>query len=134
MPTFQEEMYKESNSAAIQYAKNAIQFSFLLNGAAATALFAKAGTSYIFPAGIFAFGASLATVCMGVTYLVQMLVSETWRQGGEYITFPFFGKIRTIPRMRVEWFRMVAIFLWVASMVCFFFATYKAAYNVQEAI
>ena len=129
MLSFQEEMYKESNSSAIQYAKNAIQFSFLLNGAAATALFAKTGTVFILPACIFASGAALATVCMGVTYLVQMLISETWRQEGEYIHFPFFGKIRSIPRMRVEWYRMVAIVLWITSMACFFVAIFMTFYQ-----
>ena len=36
-------IYRDSNYMAMQYAKHAIQFAFLLNGAAATAFFAKAG-------------------------------------------------------------------------------------------
>lgn len=126
MNSFRGEMYKESNSAALQYARNAIQFAFFLNGAAATALFAKSGTSFISSACIFAVGAAFATICMGGSYLVQMLICETWRQPGEKISYIFCGKLRQISHIGIEWFRIIVILLWVISMVCFFIATFIA--------
>lgn len=122
-----DEVYRDSNFAAIEYAKNAIQFAFLLNGAAATALFAKAGKDFVFSASLLAIGAALATVCMGVSYIVQLLVAETWRQESNGINFIAAGKWRNISIFAVEWIRVVALLFWVSSMVFFFCGIYSAS-------
>lgn len=134
MSLFKEEMYKESNAAAIQFAKNAIQFSFLLNGAAATALFAKTGTSFISSACTFAIGAAFSTLCMGATYIVQTLICETWRQEGIYIQILFCGKIIKISHATIELLRAVAIVIWIISMILFFTGAYMAANTFNNTI
>lgn len=112
------EVYRDSNKATIDYAKNAIQFVFLLNVAAATALFAKSGTEFIVAAILFALGAGMATICMGATYITQFLITETWRQG-DPVRLELFGTVREYPLVRIEAIRTFTMILWVAAMLLF---------------
>lgn len=122
-----DEMYRESNKGAMDYAKNAIQFAFLLNGAAATALFAKAGKEYVFSAAVLAIGALLAVLCMGLTYGIQMLLAETWRQENSPYSFYILGKWRKITFEQIEALRGVAISVWILSIALSFIGLIMAA-------
>ena len=122
-----DEMYRESNKGAMDYAKNAIQFAFLLNGAAATALFAKAGKEYVFSASVLAIGALLAVICMGFTYGIQMLLAETWRQENSPYSFYILGKWRKITFEQIEALRGVAISVWILSIALSFIGLIIAA-------
>lgn len=122
-----DEMYRESNKGAMDYAKNAIQFAFLLNGAAATALFAKAGKEYVFSAAVLAIGALLAVLCMGLTYGIQMLLAETWRQENSPYSFYIWGKWRKITFEQIEALRGVAISVWILSIALSFIGLIMAA-------
>lgn len=122
MLSFQEEMYKESNTAAIQFAKSSIQYSFFLNGAAATALFAKTGSNFIAPACVFAGGAALATVSMAIAYIVQIVLCETWVKDGPYYDFVVWDKAWKISRTGIEKWRTSAMILWFFSILLFIVA------------
>lgn len=114
-----DKLYRDSNKAAMEYAKNAIQFIFLLNGASATALFSKTDRVFIFPASLFALGAFLAVLCVGLTYIVQMFICETWRQDVEPYKMFILGKWRDVSIAQIEWSRTIAIALWLMSAVLF---------------
>lgn len=114
------EIYKDSNKAAMDYAKDAIRFAFFLNGAAATALFAKVQVVFVFPAALFAIGAALAVFCMGFSYIVQLALAETWRQGGPRYSFHIGPKEIFLTRSTMETGRLVAIVFWLSSMILFF--------------
>ena len=122
-----DEMFRDSNKGAMDYAKNAIQFAFLLNGAAATALFAKAGKEYVFSAAVLAIGALLAVLCMGLTYGIQMLLAETWRQENSPYSFYILGKWRKITFEQIEALRGVAISVWILSIALSFIGLIIAA-------
>ena len=111
----------------MEYSKNAIQFAFLLNGAAATALLSKSDNAYLCAAIYLAMGAGLAVLCMGTTYVTQILLCETWIQEKEPYNIFFLGKWRKFTYANIELTRMVAIALWILSMAMFFVGTYKAA-------
>lgn len=118
MPIDPIEAYRDSNKATMEYGKNTIQFSFLLNGAAATALFAKTGTDYLCAAIFFATGAGTATFCMGMGYILQFLLTETWRQK-DPVQLPILGKTRYFPYSRIENIRLFTMLLWIFSMIFF---------------
>lgn len=122
-----DEMYRDTNKGAMDYAKNAIQFAFLLNGAAATALFAKAGKEYVFSAAFLALGALAAVFCMGLSYVVQMLLAETWRQETSPYNFYIFGKWRRFTFEQIESVRSIAIVVWCVSIVLSFVGLMMAA-------
>ena len=119
-------MFRESNKMAVEYAKGAIQFAFLLNGAAATALFAKTQVAFVAPAATFAFGAVAAVLCMGASYVVQLLMLETWRHPGPLYPFEIGAKTYKITLGQMEICRLVAISFWVISIIFFFAGAWKA--------
>lgn len=113
------EIYKDSNKMAMEYAKDAIRFAFFLNGAAATALFAKANNLFVAPAATFAWGAAFAVFCMGFSYLMQLALAETWQQEGPLYDFYIGPKIIQLTIHKIETGRAIAILLWIISMVNF---------------
>lgn len=125
MPVDRNDMYRDSNMGTMEYAKNAIQFSFLLNGAAATALFAKAGGAFVFPASVLAVGAAFATLCMGISYVAQLLLTETWHQKSVLSGFIVYCGLK-ISLIKIEIIRFSAIFFWLLSMISFFCGIYLA--------
>ena len=126
MPQNRDELYRDANNMVMQYAKYAIQFAFLLDGAAATALFTKVGDAYTTAASIFAFGAWCAVVCMGVTYVTQLLIAETWRQDPNNMQIYFWGKWRHCTEAHAERARYAACGFWIAAMVLAFVGVWVA--------
>ncbi len=111
-------MYNQSNKAALEFAKHAIQFAFLLNGAAATALFTKVDKGYENAAIFFCLGAICAVFVMAGAYIVQILICETWRQDNDPISVFFFRKWRSLSIKYIEDMRLCCMCLWLISMVC----------------
>lgn len=120
------EIYRDSNKMAMEYAKNAIQFAFFLNGAAATALFSKTNNLFVAPAAIFAWGAAFAVFCMGFSYLVQLALAETWKQEGPLYDFHIGPKTIQLTIRKIETGRAIAILFWIISMVNFGRGAYAA--------
>lgn len=120
------EMFRDTNKSAMEYARHAIQFSFLLNGAAATALFAKDGMLFVNAACWFAVGSGVAVICMGVAYLVQILIASALPYEDNVCRFLFLGKVRLLSPLGVENARVAAIILWALSIVFFFVGAIKA--------
>lgn len=126
MPPNRDELYRDTNNMVMQYAKHAIQFAFLLDGAAATALFAKAGDAYTTAASIFAFGAWFAVVSMGASYVAQLLIAETWRQDPDNMQIYFWGKWRHCTQAHAERARYAACGFWIAAIVLAFVGVWVA--------
>ncbi len=122
-----DQMFRDSSKGAMNYAKNAIQFAFLLNGAAATALFAKAGKEYVLSAAFLALGALAAVLCMGLSYGVQILLADTWRQETSPYDFYIFGKWRKFTFEQIERVRSIAIIVWCISIALSFIGLMMAA-------
>jgi len=122
-----DQMFRDSSKGAMNYAKNAIQFAFLLNGAAATALFAKAGKEYVLSAAFLALGALAAVLCMGLSYGVQILLADTWRQETSPYDFYIFGKWRKFTFEQIERVRSIAIIVWCISITLSFIGLMMAA-------
>lgn len=122
-----DQMFRDSSKGAMNYAKNAIQFAFLLNGAAATALFAKAGKEYVLSAAFLALGALAAVLCMGLSYGVQILLADTWRQETSPYDFYIFGKWRKFTFEQIERVRSIAILVWCISIALSFIGLMMAA-------
>ena len=122
-----DQMFRDSSKGAMNYAKNAIKFAFLLNGAADTALFAKAGKEYVLSAAFLALGALAAVLCMGLSYGVQILLADTWRQETSPYDFYIFGKWRKFTFEQIERVRSIAIIVWCISITLSFIGLMMAA-------
>ncbi len=112
-----DELFRDSNKAAMTYSKNAIQFSFILNGMAAAAMFANTSKLYTGPAFVFAFGALLAVFCMGGAYIVQCLLTETWRQDKDPIQVYVWSGFISISLFTIEKIRIALVALWLLSIL-----------------
>lgn len=119
------ELYKDANKMAMDYGKSSIQFAFYLNGAAATALFAKSQAIFVYPAVFFACGAALAILCMGFSYLVQLALAETWKEEGPQYALSLGLKTVWLTMANIETGRLISILLWVGAMVLFGVGAYK---------
>ncbi len=107
-------LYEQSNQAAIDYAKNAIQFAFLLNGAAATTMFAQITKGFETAAITFTVGAIFAVFTMAFSYVLQSFLSETWRQDCDPIIYMGLN----ISLKSLEILRFCIGGLWLVSMMC----------------
>lgn len=113
-------MFKESNAATITYSEKAVLYAFYLNGAASTALLARADASFYPAAASFGWGAFWAVVCIGLSYVYQLLITQTW--SGE--TPPISIRVQLIFEFNiksaiVEKLRAIPILTWCFAMVQF---------------
>lgn len=126
MPTPQaqhnREMFKQSNQAAIDFAKMLYQYLFLLNGAAAVALFSTKEVKFFLPAALFAIGALVTIAGIGIAYFYTMLLAETWRQGAENtqkVFVVYFIKNWACTLKQVEQLRLIPTLFVVVAIGCF---------------
>ena len=114
---FREEMCKECNIQAAKSALFAVNASFLLNGSAATAMLAK---GMICSARWCGFGALVAIICLGLTYLTMLGIAEGWKPSDmpqrEYRAL--FGLIK-INSQTTETYRATCFYLWIVSLLLF---------------
>jgi hypothetical protein len=120
-----QEMFKQTNQAAIDFSKMTLTTSFLLNGVAATALLASKEPTFYAPAILLGFGALSAIVGMGVSYLYILLLGETWRKKtssfhAKEIEISVVGKVKLISCNDIETLRIVPVIFAVYSISLFF--------------
>ncbi len=73
---FTQDLIKQTNQAALDYALKAIQFLFLINGAAATAILAGK-IERLYPSAIwFGICACAAILLLGLSYVYNLLLTE----------------------------------------------------------
>jgi hypothetical protein len=125
------EMFKQANQAAIEFSKTMLYSSFLLNGAAATALLASRTSAFYCSAVLFGFGSLSAIIGLGVSYLYILLLGETWRQRtssyeAKEIKIYFLNKAWLMSCKDIEFLRLVpiscaaaSVFLFIVAMVWF---------------
>ena len=112
------EIYRDINKSVMEISWRAINATFLINGASATALLAH--KEYI-SALTFGFGALVSILCFGFAYFAQLAIAETWRPQEEqqtYYVLPFVNKIK-ISAGTAEHLRKVTIALWLMSVLLF---------------
>ena len=126
----------ESTKAVVEHGHHAISFSFWLNGAAATALFATGKTEFYWAAICMAIGAALAVICMGFTYKYLLLLEDSWRNGlsEENGIIGFYeqswGTGSFIPLQKAVKYRYVLARIWWASIFFFFIGVAAAVIAV----
>lgn len=120
------EMAKQSNEAAIKYSEKAVLYLFYLNGGAATALFARAEESF-YPAAVsFAWGAFLAVMCIGISYLYQMIITASWYASPRSKSFQISPVAQfKISFKTIEIIRLFPISCWICSAIFFVFGITK---------
>jgi protein-S-isoprenylcysteine O-methyltransferase Ste14 len=72
------ELFKQSNQAAIDFARNALSYLFLLNGAAAAALLAQGAFWFKMTACLFAMGALFSIFAFTLAYLHMKAAAYSW--------------------------------------------------------
>lgn len=119
--------FLQTNGASIEYSVKTLQFLFLINGAAATALLATGNVVFYTSAIWLAIGAMLAVLTFGVSYLYSLLISVTWSQeenkNKKYEVYFLFKK-RFLTLEQIENLRLVPIIFTLFSIVCFFRGIY----------
>ena len=130
--THQEEMYKQTNQASIDFSIKTIWSLFLINGAAATALFSTGEKYFYYPALIFAVGAIAAVITFGLSYFYSLLLSETWRPEYEissssekFLPIKFFGFGPTLSLNTIGNLRFVPIIFAIVSIALFAYGVFK---------
>lgn len=112
------EIYRDINKSVMEISWRAINATFLINGAAATALLAhKEYTSAL----TFGLGAFFSILCFGFAYFAQLAIAEAWRPQEDqrtYYAIPFVNKIK-ISAGNSERLRQVTIALWLISILFF---------------
>lgn len=124
----------DSNKGMVDFSKMSLRGALLLNGAVAGPI-VYSKSIWLYSAAIwFGWGAFLAVVATGVTYLTQWMAFETWRRalGGNNFKISHVEKeSREVSRVDIEepaphwavlWakiFRALSILLVLASLFCF---------------
>lgn len=116
----------ESTKAVVEHGHHAISFSFWLNGAAATALFATGKTEFYLAAAIMGAGAAIAVICMGLSYKYLLLLQDSWREDltEENGVVGFYsvswGTNTFVPLQKAMKKRRIPAAVWVVSVSLFF--------------
>lgn len=135
----------DSNKGMMDFSKMSLRGALLLNGATAVPI-VYSKSIWLYSAAIwFGWGAFLAVVATGVTYLTQWMAFETWRRalGGNNFKISHAEKEGRAVRVDIEepapywaafWikiFRALSILLVLASLVCFA-GGLKEAYDLLD--
>lgn len=114
------EIFKQSNVAAVEYSNKAMYFAFYLNGGAVAALLTRSGNEYIQAAIDFGWGAFWAVICIGFTYLYQLLIAASWKGDPKEGAFSFDLIITAkIKYSTMNLLRIIPIFFWIISLAQF---------------
>ena len=131
------QIFQDSNKVASEYARHAISFSFYLNGAAATAILASGKTDFYSTAISLGFGAAFAVISMGLSYIYEMLVANTWKEEeierNNIKGFYHFVICKNIfiSNKLFEILRLIPILFWLFSVISFFTGLFLAISNLQ---
>lgn len=113
------EICRDFNKSVIEISWRAINATFLLNGATATALFSK---SYQWQASLFALGAFFAVISFGLAYCTNLALIEVHKPEGvpklEYRLLPW-KWLRPIKAENAELFRQQTIYFWFGALAFF---------------
>lgn len=115
----------ESTKAVVEHGHHAISFSFWMNGAAATALFATGKTEFYWAAVLMGFGAAAAVFCMGMAYKYLLLLEDSWREEmtEENGVIGFYsrawGTSKFVPLEKALKGRRLPAAVWILSIVFF---------------
>lgn len=123
---YEAEGFFQTNKATIEYSVRTISSLFLLNGAAATALFASKIPDFYPSAIILGLGAFCAVTAFGASYLYNMLLSDTWRPDNEDFTedekvfkLDFIGSNKKVSYRDIQKYRLIPIAIVLCSMILF---------------
>ena len=109
----------DANKSMVDYSKLAINGAFLLNGAGAVAIL-TAKEKMLYPVALwFAFGAGLAVLCAGLSYLVQNKISQYWLAKAH-------NKKINISKKEIFYYRAVACAAFALSLALFAIAAIHA--------
>lgn len=125
----------ESTKAIVEHGHHAISFSFWLNGAAATALFATGKTEFYTAAVLMGTGAAVAVICMGLMYKYLLLLQDSWREDliekdGVIGFYSVSWGIKTfVPLQKAMKKRFIPAVVWIISILLFGAGMYAAWKN-----
>ena len=128
----------ESTKAVVEHGHHAISFSFWLNGAAATALFATGKTEFYLAAALMGCGAAAAVICMGLAYKYLLLLEDSWRDDltEENGVVGFYsiswGTNTFVPLKKAMKKRFIPAGVWVLSILFFVAGICSAFQNFLE--
>jgi hypothetical protein len=116
--------YRDSNKATIEFSKMALRGAFILNGSAAVAIIYSNTLQFYASLELFAIGALSTVIASGATYVVQYLITLTWRDDlyknptDEYRSAVQVGQME-ISHRGISVLRGVAVALVVVSYLMF---------------
>lgn len=116
------EVFKQANQGAIDFSKMVYQSTFLLNGAAATALFSARNEEFYLSAAIYAFGAMSVIIGMALAHFYSLAIAKSWDVYNEDSNdiYLIFFKVKS---ENIEKWRMLPSMPVIISVVLFIWAT-----------
>ena len=119
------DMQKQSNQAAIDAGFKSLNALFLLNGAAATALLSQGNNDFKAVALLFALGAFISIVTLGLAHFFCLAICSTFDAGqpktlkSPWILSPVRGASKTLSYWDLHWWRIKLAILAVVSALIF---------------
>ena len=133
----QQEGFKQTNQAAIEYSIKTIWSAFLINGAATTAILSSKIEKFYPAAMFFALGAILAVIAFGIAYIYILMLGETWRHSygirpydAKIFNFNFYIFKARMSDKDIEGARAYAILPVLASIIAFIVGLIICWYNL----